>query len=180
LGTSMSYHKLIRRSSFTIVKSVALAIGSAIVATLFFAVSNFGATMNATIMARTEPSLLYFAVAIISGFAVAYAIVRPNLSASMSGVAISVALIPPLAVTGIGLGALITPLPFSWSVVAGSFIMFLVNVAGIVFAGMLSFSLMDVHHKRFVASDEMVKENERIEEEQTKIKEIAEKEEELS
>lgn len=166
LGTSMSHHPLIGRSFSTIVYSMLFAIGSAIVGAFLFSVGALGSGLNETILSRTEPSLLYFAVAVISGFAVAYTSVRPNLSSTLPGVAVAVALIPPVAVLGIGI-AMLNP-----SVVAGSALMFLINVAGIVFAGMVTFSLMDVHHKRFIAESTIKKEEKRIEEEVEKIKEI--------
>ncbi|WP_413698944.1 DUF389 domain-containing protein [Psychromonas sp. KJ10-10] len=51
----------------------------------------------------------------------------------MAGVAIAVALVPPLAVTGIGLGWL--DIHVAW----GALLLFLTNLAGIVLAGALTF-----------------------------------------
>lgn len=168
LGTSMSHHPLIKRSFSTIMYSVVLSVGAAIVGAFLFSVSNLAGGINEVILSRTEPSLLFFIVAIISGFAVAYTSVRPELSSTLPGVAVAVALIPPLAVFGVGI-AMLNP-----SIVAGSAVMFLINVAGIVFAGMVTYSLMDVHHKRFIAESTIKKEKKRVEEETEKVKEIAE------
>lgn len=166
LGTSMSHHPLIRRSLSTIGYSVLLSVGAAIVATFLFSVGNLTGGVNETILVRTEPSLLFFIVAIISGFAVSYASVRPDLSATLPGVAVAVALIPPLAVFGIGIALL------SQSIVAGAFVMFLINILGMVFAAMVTFSLMDVHHKRFLAESVIKREDQRVEKEAEKVKEI--------
>lgn len=168
LGTSMSHHPLIIRSISTIGWSMAFAIGAAIAGAFLFSVGNLSGGMNEIILSRTEPSLLFFIVAIISGFAVAYTTVRPNLSSTLPGVAVAVALIPPLAVLGIGIAM------FNPDVVAGSALMFLINVAGIVFAAMVTFSLMDVHHKSFIAESTIKKEKKRVEEETEKVKEIEE------
>jgi len=169
LGVSMSHHPLIARSFSTIGYSIAFAVGAAIVGAFLFSVGNLNGGINEVILARTEPSLLFFIVAVISGFAVAYTTVRPNLSSTLPGVAVAVALIPPLAVFGVGI------VMFSPSVIAGSALMFLINVAGIVFAGMVTFSLMDVHQKSFIAESTIKKENKRVEKETEKIKEIEEK-----
>lgn len=168
LGTSMSHHPLIRRSLYTIGYSILFSVGAAILATFLFSVGNLSGGINSVILSRTEPSLLFFIVAVISGFAVAYASVKPNLSTSLPGVAVAVALIPPLAVFGVGIAFM------SQQIVAGSAVMFLINVAGMVFAAMVTFSLMDVHHKRFIAESTIKKEEKRVEEEKEKVKEIEE------
>ena len=82
---------------------------------------------------RLSPSLLDLGVAVISGVAGAYAHARASLAKSMAGVAIAVALIPPLAVTGIGIGWL--NLDVAW----GALLLFLTNLAGIVLAASLTF-----------------------------------------
>lgn len=168
LGTSMSHHPLILRSLSTIGYSMAFAVVAALVGAFLFSVGGLSGGLNDVILARTEPSLLYFIVAIISGLAVAYTSVRPNLSSTLPGVAVAVALIPPLAVVGIGV-AMLSP-----SVVAGSLVMFSINVVGMVFAGMVTFSLMDVHHKRFIAEKAIETEEKRVKKEIKKEKEIAE------
>ena len=104
----------------------------------------------------------------IAGFAVAYTTVKPNLSSTLPGVAIAVALIPPLAVFGIGIAM------FNPSIVAGSMVMFLINVVGIVFAGMVTFSLMNVHHKSLIAESTIKREQQRVNEEIQKVKQFEE------
>jgi uncharacterized hydrophobic protein (TIGR00271 family) len=169
LGLSMSEQSLVQRSFWIIVKSASVAIISAVVATFLFALSKGDGGTNAIIMSRTAPSILYFMIAAISGFAVAYASVRPNLSESLPAVAIAVALIPPLAVVGIGV-ALVAP-----KIISGALLMFLINVAGIVFSAMIAFSLMDVHHKRFMAERIIEKEEKRLEQEEKELQDIVER-----
>ncbi len=170
LGISMSEQKLITRSFGTIFRSSVVAVLAAVIATFLFALSKFdGGDLNGTILARTEPTLLYFMIAAISGFAVAYTSVRPNLSESLPGVAIAVALIPPLSVVGIGIGTGAVKL------ISGALLMYLINVAGIVFSAMLAYSLMDVHHKRFLAEKVIEREKERLKQEKEELKEVSEK-----
>jgi len=168
LGLSMSHPPLISRSISTIGYSILFSVVAAVSGAFFFTVWKFGGEANAIILSRTIPSLLYFVVAVISGFAVTYTTVRPNLSSSLPGVAVAVALIPPLAVFGIGVAM------FSPSIVAGSAMMFLINVAGIVFASMITFSLMDVHDKDLIAESTIKKESKRVEEEIEKVKKVEE------
>ncbi|MGY5450049.1 TIGR00341 family protein [Agarivorans sp. MS3-6] len=85
------------------------------------------------IAARLSPNLLDLGVAIISGIAGAYAHARIDAAKSLAGVAIAVALVPPLAVAGIGLGWL------DISVASGALLLFLTNLAGIVFSAALTF-----------------------------------------
>ena len=168
LGTSMSHHPLILRSLSTIGYSVAFAVGAAVVGAFLFSVSDLSIGVNEVILSRTEPSLLFFIVAVISGLAVSYTTVRPNLSSTLPGVAVAVALIPPLAVFGIGIAT------FEISIIAGSAAMFIINVIGMVVAGMVTFSLMDVHHKKFIAETTIKKEDKRVEEEIEEVKKIDE------
>lgn len=163
LGVSLSDYKLIGRSFYTLLKSVFIGITSAVVATLFV---SRGEYVTGEIIARAEPNLLFFAVAIVSGIAVSYALVKPDLSETLPGVAVSVALIPPLAVIGIGIARV------DWAVVAGASVLFLVNVIGIVFASMISFSLMDVSRKRKVAESAIKKEDQKVRQQEEKVEKI--------
>lgn len=166
LGLAMSSHKLIRRSLQTFMKAGLFAISASVAASLLFSFGEF--QMNATILERTEPSLIFLAIAIVAGLAVAYSLVQPDLSATLPGIAVSVALMPPLATVGIGLAYL------NVQIATGAAVMFLINVAGIIFASMLAFSLMDVHHKRFIASHIIDKEEERVQAEEARVEEIVE------
>lgn len=84
---------------------------------------------NATpeIIARTEPTLLDLAIAILSGMAGAYATVQQK-GATAIGVAIATALMPPLATIGYGLG--VGNLAFA----GGALLLFLTNLAAIAFS----------------------------------------------
>ena len=170
LGMVMSDNTLISHSVVTLLKSVAIGIGLSAVATLFFTSKYDSVTTE--ILARAEPSLLYFAVAIISGIAISIALVRPHLSEALPGVAVSVALIPPLAVIGIGIAKL------DWDIISGSSALFLLNVIGIVFAGMFSFWLLILFVMRPVALTAIKKEEIRAKTEEEKAEKLEGKDEE--
>lgn len=82
------------------------------------------------IEARLTPNLLDMGIAVASGVAAAYAHAKEGIAKSLAGVAIAVALVPPLAVAGIGIGW------WDWEVFSGAFLLYLTNLAGIImFAG---------------------------------------------
>lgn len=149
LGITMSDKLLISRSLSTILKSMLIGIISAMLATLFFASKN-SAVISEEIMARTEPSLAYAVIAIIAGFAASFALVKPRLNETLPGIAISVALIPSLAVVGIGIALL------RWDIISSSLMLFTVNAFGIIFISTINFSLMNFYVKRKVA-DKVIK-----------------------
>ncbi len=168
LGLSMSNNKVITRSSKTILKSIIVAVLSAGVITLLSLPWFANNTINITILSRTTPSLLYFAVAFLSGIAITYTTIKPHLSSALAGIAVSVALIPPLSVIGIGIAS------FNFVVALGAFGMVVVNIAGIIFASTISFSLMDIHHKKYLADIVLIKEKNRVEKEKKEIEELGE------
>lgn len=93
-------------------------------------------SLNSEITARLSPTLLDLAVAIVSGVAGAYASAKSEVAKSLAGVAIAVALVPPLAVSGIGIGW------WDWQVFSGSFLLFLTNLVGIILAAAATFLVM--------------------------------------
>lgn len=93
-------------------------------------------TMNSEIIARIRPNLLDLGIAIASGVAGAYAHSKEEVAKTLAGVAISVALVPPLAVAGIGLGW------GEWNVFFGAILLLGTNLAGIVMAASLTFLVL--------------------------------------
>ena len=159
LGVVLADSLLISRSFYTLVKSVVFAVAAAGIVTLFFA-PNF--QMTSEILLRAEPTLIYASIAFVAGLAASFALVKPHLSETLPGIAISVALIPPLAVTGIGIAR------FDWILISNSFLLFLLNAVGIIFASMIVFSLMHLYIKRNVADKTIEKEEREMEKEREK------------
>jgi len=129
-------------------------------------ITPFGLELGSQILARAHPSALYFVVAFISGFAATFALVHANLNEMLPGVAISVALVPPLAAVGIGLALL------NGEVAGSAFLLFVINVAGIAFASLIAFSLMSLHGTRRIAESAIRQEERRLEKEQSKLEKI--------
>ena len=121
-------------------RSALLVCGSGILiglaASLFFGALNPGFEPSMEIEARGDPDVLDLIIAFASGMVAAYAMGRPNVSGTLAGVAIAAALLPPLAVVGIGLTN-------SQLLVAGfAAILFATNLVAIILGAALIFRLL--------------------------------------
>jgi uncharacterized hydrophobic protein (TIGR00271 family) len=152
MGIVMNNNVVLRKSFSTLIKAVLVSIVSSFLVATLFGDPNTIITSN-EIISRTVPSLLYAGVAVVAGFAASFALLKPKLSETLPGIAISVALVPPLAVTGIGISVLSLPL------IKGSFLLFLINILGIIFTSMLVFSLMNLYKKGQIAEKAIQKED---------------------
>lgn len=129
MGVLRQDRSLIKKSLVTV--GVGLFIGYlfAIILTFITPINN----MNIEITSRIKPNIIDLGIAVISGAAGAYAHSREEIAKTLAGVAISVALVPPLAVSGIGIAWL------NWEVFFGAFLLVLTNLTGMVLAGALTF-----------------------------------------
>ncbi len=117
---------------------ITILIGT-LVSLFFAAIVTFIIPMKvhtSVIDARLSPTLLDLGIAIFSGIAAAYAHAKEGIAKSLAGVAIAVALVPPLAVAGIGIGWM------DWEVFSGAFLLYLTNLAGIILFSGLTFLLL--------------------------------------
>ncbi|MDH5680360.1 MAG: TIGR00341 family protein, partial [Spirochaetota bacterium] len=98
-----------------------------------------GVELNSQINARINPNLYDIIIALASGVVGAYAYVNPRTSSTISGVAISVALMPPLCTIGITLG--------QWNLQAatGATLLYLTNLVSIALAASLVFWRLRIH-----------------------------------
>lgn len=86
---------------------------------------------SSELLARTQPGLLDLGIALVSGGAGAYVLMRRQAIGALPGVAIAVALVPPLATVGM-------MLELGRSDLAGkALLLYLTNLVGIVLAGSL-------------------------------------------
>jgi uncharacterized hydrophobic protein (TIGR00271 family) len=154
LGVIIVDEKLMSRSVYTILKSVALALVAGFAIGFLFSAHNEVSGVS-FIVADTSSSLMYAVVAAIAGFAAAFAVTKPHLNSILPGVAISVALVPPLAAAGVALSV------FDWVVFSASLLLFLVNIIGVVFSAMIVFALFRFAVKKTVAQ-EVIKEEEKV------------------
>ncbi len=169
LGIIMSDFKLISRSFYTVVKSLIFAGLAAAFATWLF--SSQLPELPPLIDSMTQPTLPYVVIAIVAGLAGSFALVKPQLNETLPGIAISVALIPPMATVGIGVAR------FDWAIISGSLLLFMVNAIGVVFASMITFSLMNFYVKRDKAQETIKKEDQKVKRDHEKAEKIKEESE---
>ena len=141
---SISNNKLAKRSLLTVVIGVITVVATAALLASLLDVSE----VNREMTSRTAPNLIDLGVAVAAAVAGSFSMTRERLSNSLAGVAIAVALVPPLCVCGIGLsmGSEVVAV-FGRGTVAGitnqisegSFLLFLANLIGITVASLFIF-----------------------------------------
>jgi len=97
---------------------------------------------TAEILARTKPNLLDLGVALFSGLAGSIVVCRGGSGGGVTalpGVAIAVALMPPLCTIGFGVGS-----GLEWGIISGAGLLFFTNLAAIVACAFLVFSLVSM------------------------------------
>lgn len=155
LGVSIFDSKLIARSFFSILKAAATGIFIAALITLFINPNGLKHEM----FLNAAPSVAYGIVAFIAGFAAAFTLTKPQLNETLPGVAIAVALIPPIALAGIGIATL------RWELLRNALLLFTVNTIAIFAGSLIVFLLMNIYAKKSLAQHTLRKEEKRIEKE---------------
>jgi uncharacterized membrane protein len=90
---------------------------------------------NSQVLSRISPTLIDMMIAVAAGAAGAYATIDKRVSSSITGVAIAVALVPPLGVVGVMLK------DGSFGDAGGAFLLFLTNLVGIILMASVVFVL---------------------------------------
>lgn len=126
---AMGNRKLLRRSSLTLLKGILLTIVASWLTTSIVGLE----TVDSEILSRTNPTLIDFGIAMAAGLAGAFTQTRRSIADAIPGVAIAVALVPPLSVIGIGLSM------GENSIALGAFLLFLTNLICIIFFGSFVF-----------------------------------------
>ncbi len=132
LGAIYGDFYLFARALEAEVKGILLAI---IVATMLTLLAP-GAESTYEILIRTSPTPFDLIVALAAGAAGAYAFSKERLSATLPGIAIATAVLPPLATIGIGLGL------HRFDIAGGAILLFLANLIAIVVASAIIFWLL--------------------------------------
>lgn len=99
-------------------------------------------TLTDEILARTRPTTLDLVIAVFSGVAGAIVTISrsSNLAGAVPGVAVSVALVPPLGVAGFGIG-----IGWDSKIIRGALLLYGANLAGIVLSAMTVFLIAGMH-----------------------------------
>ena len=117
-------------------KSVGVGVLAVMFTAMFIAILLPIEPLTTEMKGRLSPTILDMFVAIVSGIAAAYAKSNEKIIGSLAGVAIAVALVPPIAVAGIGLGW------GEWSMFGSAFLLFITNLVGIILAASLTFLML--------------------------------------
>ena len=126
------------RALFNLLLSCAAAIAFAVLLVVILPFRE----MTAEIAARTQPNVLDLLIALFSGAVGSVAICREvkGVVTSIPGVAIAVALMPPLCVVGYGIGLFfVMDSATGWRVASGGGLLFLTNLVAITLTAMLVF-----------------------------------------
>jgi uncharacterized hydrophobic protein (TIGR00271 family) len=132
MGLLRGDSELFWNSNRTIVVGVLIALATAAMTTLAFPHK----PVTSEMLGRLNPTLLDLVVAVVSGVAAAYARSYREIAQNLAGVAIAVALVPPLAVAGIGVGR--GDIVFFLQ----AFLLFVTNMVGIILAAMFTFRFL--------------------------------------
>ncbi len=153
MGIVMADGKLILRS----LRVLAIAIVCVVAISLIFAFFMVDKTPNNEIISRIHPNFIYFGVALASGIAAAFAFSKEEFSKHLVGVAVAIALLPPLSVIGIGIAF------WNLEVLSGSIALFLINLFGILLGSLVVFSLLRFYPEKKVAEKELKEEERELE-----------------
>ena len=148
MGIVMTDSKVIFRSVRIMLQSLLIIFVVSIITTLITPTPE----IFDELLARTFISIGFFYVALAAGIAAAFAWARPDLSEAMPGIAISVAVLPPLATVGIGIAL------WDAGLAIGGLKLFAANLLGIIIAATFVFSIMGFNKGRKTAQEEVKKE----------------------
>lgn len=110
----------------TAIRAMIFGVGMSLILGVLLQFLTPGQELTMEISMRGAPNILDLLIAFLAGVAAGYAMARPKLSGALPGVAISVALVPPLAAAGIALGS------GDWAVAFGALLLFATNMVAIV------------------------------------------------
>ena len=119
------------RSGLTIVGGTIAAIFTGYLTSYLVVGTISVSSLPSEILSRTQPSLLDLGVAISAGLAGGYVITHPKAGSSLPGVAIAVALVPPLATCGI-----MAQLNL-WDEFRGALLLFSTNLVAIILSSII-------------------------------------------
>lgn len=135
LGVIWGDMEIIRTSVFSLLKGAAIALVISTSIAFIIPMEEY----SPEILSRTTPTMFDIIVALASGLVGAYGNANNRISNTLVGIAIAVALMPPLCTAGIGLGT------FNISIASGAILLFVINLVSISFAGALVFWMMKIH-----------------------------------
>lgn len=130
--------KILMKNLISVLIGVCIAIGVTFVFCQFFSVTAKSEIIERLISSYTD----YFFVAFFSGIAGTFAFYWPGIIEAIAGIAISVALMPPIVMTGIGLAN------FNQALIKPSIIIVATNIIGILLGSLAVMVFLKVYTKK--------------------------------
>ena len=141
MGTSLSmvmgWPRRVAMSGLVALGGIGLAIGLSILFGWLYQIE-ISPELNTQVASRIAPTLVDLVIAIAAGGAGAFAMSRPDVSDSLPGVAVAIALVPPLAVIGLMISQ------NNWFEAIGALLLFTTNLVAILLVGALVFVMTGV------------------------------------
>lgn len=135
LGVSVGDVDFIKKTAKFVLKSLGVIFLGSLILGIFFGLNgedpHFFPLDNSL-----RGAVLYFVVALAAGFSATLAWVRKQINEILPGIAVAVALVPPLALVGLGFSVL------SVEVIRSNFFVFFFNFLGVLVGSLLVFSLL--------------------------------------
>lgn len=177
MGITTSNFDSILRSLKILGKSVIFVFLVTILTGIFFK----GDIITQDLLINPPPISIFFLVALAAGLGAAFSWVKQNLSSLLPGVAISVALIPPLCAVGIGI------IHGNYDLSLNAATIFLVNSFGIALSALVIFSLfgfsrLQKEEEKLIVNevvDTLVRQKAKLQKSKGETKEIEKKLEEV-
>ncbi|MCA9356403.1 DUF389 domain-containing protein [Candidatus Nomurabacteria bacterium] len=136
VGFSIRDQKITKDAINIFIRSVIYTLGISVLFTFLFGVQGVGERF---IVSFENDLFLSIIVAAFSGFIATYGMIHPKVSSSLTGIAIAVSLVPPLAAVGVGIASL------DGSLIRYASGVFVVNIIGIIIASIITLILMNIN-----------------------------------
>jgi uncharacterized hydrophobic protein (TIGR00271 family) len=146
LSVPMGWARRLRRCAGVAVSGIGIAIATG--AIVGASGRGVDVTTNTEVLSRISPTAADLAIAVAAGAAGAYALARRDVSDSLPGVAVAIALVPPLTVVGLCWQQQ------AWSAGNGALLLFLTNAAAIIVAGGAMFVIVGAAPLQRVREDQ--------------------------
>lgn len=137
LAMAMGWPRRARMTALVALGGILFSIGLSVVFGWVYGLG-ISSEVNSQVASRIAPTLVDLAIAVAAGGAGAFALSRTDVSDSLPGVAVAIALVPPLSVVGL------MSSQGDWAAAAGALLLFLTNLVAILLVGAVVFVLTGV------------------------------------
>lgn len=138
LGIISSRQNILKNSTISFVISTAIVIFVSFLITFLVPISD----LSSEITSRLNPNIIDLFIALSTSIIGVLALYYPTISATATGVAISISLLPALSIVGIGLSRGLT------DVLVKSSLLYITNVGAIIFMGVLTLYFLNIRPRK--------------------------------